>query len=224
MEKLSVQDQHTYDAIFRHPTSGNIEWHALVALFNHIGEVIDEPNGKMKVICNGQTIVLHGKAKDATLEEIQDIRRFLKESGAHIEAPTDSGDFLLVLDHSEARIYRQGEGEAKPIHIEPYDPHGWDKHVHDTHEYAPPHTSALHHEFYEKIANTLKGAKRILVFGSGKGSSKECDQMFEDLKGHHSGLAEKVVGKENLDLSHMTEGEVLAKAREIFQKPLVILI
>ena len=225
MEKLSAQDQQTYDSVFRHPTSGNIEWTALIALLKHMGEVVDEPNGKVKVNRNGQTLMLHANGKDAALEQIQDIRRFLKQSDAPDgEQKEEGSDFLLVLNHSEARIYRTVDSEAKPIHIEPYDPHGWDKHVHNSKETARPHTSALHHEFYEKIANALNGEGRILVFGSGKGSSQECDQMFEDLKHKHSDIAKRVMGLENLDLSHMTENEMLAKARETFAKPAIVLI
>ncbi len=224
MEKLSHQDQQTYDAVFRHPVSGNIERHALLALFNHLGEVIDEPNGKVKITRNGQTMMLRNHSKDADREEIEDIRKFLAASEETEPLGLQTSDYLLVLDHTEAHIYRTEAANATLTHIEPYDPHGWDKHVHDSHVTARHYTTALHHEFYVKIANALEGAGRILVFGSGKGSSQEFDHMLEDLKNHHPDFEKRLIGTLDLDLSHMTEGEMLAKAREIFGTPTALLV
>lgn len=214
MEKLSAQDQQTYDAIFRHPTSGNIEWHALLALLRHVVDVVDEPNGKIKILSRDQTLTLTVSGKDVDMEAVKDVRRFLKEFEKPADEPLVGPDYLLVLDHTEARIYRLDDTQAKLTHIEPYDPHGWDKHVHDAHVTARRYTSALHHEFYEKIANVLESAQRILVFGDGKGSSQEFEHMLEDLKRHHPDFEKRLVGTVDLDLSHMTEGELVAKARE----------
>jgi len=216
MEKLSNQDQHTYDAMFRHPTSGNIEWHALMAMFNHIGEVIEEPNGKVKILRNGHTLTLHQRGKDVALDTIKDIREFLKLSGVPDDVPAGGSNFLLVLDFAGARVYRTEDSDAKPVHIEPYDPNGLAKHVHDTHEYARPHTTRLHHEFYERILEALKGAEAIFVFTDGAGSSEEFEHMIADLKNHPADFENRIVGQESFDLKHMTEGQILAEARKRF--------
>jgi hypothetical protein len=216
MQTLSAKDQRTYDSVFRHPTSGNIEWTALIALIKHEGEVIDEPNGKLKFIRNGETLILKIHGKDADREAIEDVRRFFGKSEKTESHHPGVANFLLVLDHSEARIYRSESQDAIPILIEPFDPHGWDKHVHDTHVTARPYTTALHHEFYEKIADALSGAENILVFGDGNGSSSEFDRMLEDLKHRRPEIETHLLASINLDISHMTEAELLAKAREQF--------
>lgn len=216
METLSSQDQRTYDSLFRHPASGNIEWHAIKALLGHIGEVIDEPNGNIKFLLDTRALTLRTRTKDADQETIEAIRRFLKGAESHGESTSQTLNYLLVLDFAEARVYQSQAQDAERFRIEPYDPHGQDKHVHDKHEYARPHIPDLHHEFYQKIAEALKGAHQILIFGTGKGSSQEFDHMLEDLKRLHPEIESRVIGAVNLDLSHLTEGDILAKAREKF--------
>lgn len=218
MVRLTDQDQQTYDSIFRHPVSGNIEWHAVLQLFKHLGEVSEESNGKTKIVINGHTLTLHSHGKDLELVAIQDVKHFLKASETLASIANEQGDYVLILDHSDAKVFSSSAENATTTHIEPYDPHGWDKHVHDTHEYARRYTTALHHEFYEKIALALRPAEKILVFCAGKGSSQEFDDMLTDLNGEQFGVASRIVGVINLDLSHMTEGQVLARAREAFSK------
>ena len=214
--ELSGQDQQTYDAIFRHPTSGNIEWHSVLALVGHLGEVEDESNGKVKLTRNGQVLTLRPNGKDAGREEIADIRKFLQTSVSSVDNVDAYGDFLLVLVNAEARLYRSELVDSQAIHIEPYDPHGWDKHAHNPRENAPVPTSHMHHEFFEKVAAALKGARRILLFGDGKGSGLEFDRLVDDLNSHHRELAKLVIGSEAIDLSHMTDPEILALARQRF--------
>jgi hypothetical protein len=218
MVRLTDQDQQTYDSIFRHPVSGNIEWHAILQLFKHLGEVTDEPNGKTKIVVNGHTLTLHTHGKDLELVAIQDVKHFLKASETLASVSHEKGDYLLVLDHSDAKVFSSAAENTAPTHIEPYDPHGWEKHVHDTHVTARRYTTALHHEFYENIALALRPAERILVFCAGKGSSQEFDHMLQDLNGEQFGVASRVVGVIDLDLSHMTEGQLLARARIAFEK------
>ncbi|MDR3691789.1 MAG: hypothetical protein P4L46_20585 [Fimbriimonas sp.] len=214
MVELTGQDQHTYDAVFRHPTSGNIEWRGLLALFRHLGEVVDEPNGKLKFIRNGHAVTLDPQGKEADKDMVADIRKFLRTSETQSEIRQGAAKCLLVLDHAEARIYRTESPESKSIHIEPSDPHGWERHVHTHHVYARPSASGLHHEYFEKIANALAGAEEVLVLGDGSGSSRESDEFLQDLLKHDPNLAKRVIGVVKIDLNHMTEGEILAKARE----------
>ena len=42
------------------------------------------------------------------------------------------------------------------------------------------------------------------------------EQLLADLKAHHSDLAEKVIGTVVIDASHVTENQLLARARELF--------
>ena len=49
----------TYNTIFQHPVSHNLEWRAVRALLGKLGHIAEEPNGNLKVTRNGQILVLH---------------------------------------------------------------------------------------------------------------------------------------------------------------------
>src|SRR5580692_4147858 len=106
----------TYERIFQHPISHNLGWHDVYAMFRQLGEVSVEPNGSMKVTRNGQFIVLRSQhSKDvAAAEEVMALRHFLERT--ETTAPAAKGaetDWLVVIDHHEARLFRsalQGGG------------------------------------------------------------------------------------------------------------------
>ena len=62
----------------------NLEWRDLPALLNELADVKEEPNGKLKVTRNGQTLVMEpDRHKDvAQADEIMRIRRFLERTEA----------------------------------------------------------------------------------------------------------------------------------------------
>jgi hypothetical protein len=72
----------TYDRIFQHPISHNLEWHEVHALLEKLGEVVVEHNGNLKVTRNGQSMVLHApRTKDvAEMSEVMSLRHFLERS------------------------------------------------------------------------------------------------------------------------------------------------
>src|ERR1700733_6024129 len=106
---LNGRHQHTYDAIFRHPAAHNLEWHDVRSLLDALANVVEGTNGALHVTRNGQSVTLHApKHKDATVEDLLAIRRFLEHSGAPVlPAPVEAGTHLLVvIDHHEAKVYR----------------------------------------------------------------------------------------------------------------------
>jgi hypothetical protein len=54
------------------------------------------------------------------------------------------------------------------------------------------------------------------MFGTGTGASSAMEQLLLDLKEHHPDLAGRVVGSVAVDEHHLTENQLLAKARELF--------
>ncbi len=72
----------TYNTIFQHPVSHNLEWREVRALFAHIAEVAEQPNGNLRVTRHGESIVLHPpRTKDVhDVEELMAIRHFLQRS------------------------------------------------------------------------------------------------------------------------------------------------
>lgn len=132
------------------------------------------------------------------------------------EASQATLSLLVVIDHQEAKIYRMKSPGTQPKHITPYDPHGHGRHLHSAHEWTDGKRLPERKSYLEAIAKTLRGADEILLFGSGEGRSSAMEQLLADLKAHHSDLAEKVIGTVVIDASHVTENQLLARARELF--------
>lgn len=72
-------------------------------------------------------------------------------------------------------------------------------------------------EFLEQVAKTVEPAADILVIGHGKGKSNAMVRLVQHLERHHAGVAKKVVGAIDADLSAMTEPQILATARSWFE-------
>jgi hypothetical protein len=217
---LSGHHQRTYEAIFRHPAAHNLEWHDVRSLLAAIADVVETHNGSLQVTRNGHATILHPpKHKDvATIDDVLAIRHFLELSGgtASPQPVSPGAHLLVVIDHHEAKIYRMDLDGAVPRHLVPYDPHGFGRHL----QSENPHTAGKRvpeqKSFYESIAATLRGAERILIFGSGTGESSAMEQLVADLQRNHGDVAGHVVGTVVVDGHHLTEGQLLAQAREFF--------
>lgn len=81
---LTGAHQRTFDRIFQHPISHNLEWRDVHALLEEMGDVAKEHNGSLKVTRNNQILILHPTSKkDVTeMDEIMKLRHFLERSEA----------------------------------------------------------------------------------------------------------------------------------------------
>jgi hypothetical protein len=81
--QLNGRHQHTYEAIFRHPTAHNLEWHDVLSLLEALADVSEGNKGSIHVTRNGQMMTLPApKHKDvASVEQLLEIRHFLEKSG-----------------------------------------------------------------------------------------------------------------------------------------------
>ena len=164
-------------------------------------------------------LVLHRpRGKDlADKRELMQIRNFLERSGAPVPSVAPVGTHLLVvIDHREARIYSTELHGSVPQRIAPYDPFGFGRDLHYNQDDSNGQRKPEQKSFYEAVAKTLGGAKQILMFGTGTGASSAMEQLLADLKKHHKELAERVIGSIAVDEHHLTEDQLLAKARELF--------
>ena len=125
---------------------------------------------------------------------------------------------LVVIDHQEAKVYRTETKGTVPETIVPYDPYGYGRHLHSAQEWTDGKRLAEKKSFYEAIAKTLEGAEQILLFGSGIGRSSAMEQLLNELKYNHSRIAKKVIGSVVVDAHHTTGDQLLAKAREFYDK------
>ena len=214
---LSGAHQRAYEKIFQHPLSHNLAWREVYALLARLGQVVEGPNGNLTVTRNGQTLVLHPSAtKDAAeADELMKIRHFLERSETtRPETAGQGGHLLVVINHHEARLYWTEMLGAVPQQILPHDPDDFFRHAPNSKDFSRGREKPDPNSFFEPVAKALKDAGQILVFGSGTGTSSEMDQFLAWLKLHHADLAARIAGSLVIDEHHLTEAQLLAKARE----------
>jgi hypothetical protein len=214
---LNPSSQRTYEQVFQHPMSHDLEWRNLRTMFGELGEVDEEHNGNLKVTLGGHSFVFQPASDSdvASAEEIRKIRNLLRGS-EDLEGNSFGAHLLLVMNHSEARIYRTEMEGAIPEMITPYNPEGRLIHVHSSHDYGGPSEQPEMDAYFRDIAKSLKRAEKILIFGSGTGSSAAMTLFADWLRRNRKDISANVIAAVTIDQGHMTEGQLLAKAREIY--------
>jgi hypothetical protein len=190
------------------------------ALFRHLGQVEIEPNGNLKVTRHGRTLVLHApRTKEvADTAELMALRHFLeKTSAVPLNGKAIGADWLVVIDHREARIYRSTEPDSVPQQIRPaHKPDEFFRHAPNSKDFSRGQEKPEPNSFFEPVAGVLNGAGKVLIFGSGTGTSSEMEQLVAWLKENRPELGKRIVGTEVIDEHHVTEAQLLAKAREFY--------
>ena len=220
MQTLGIH-QGTYDALFRHPVARNLQWRDVRSMLCSVAEVAEEHgSGNVRFTRNGQTLTVHPpRRKDfSDVQELIHIRQFLERSGVPSQADVPDGVHLLVvIDHREARIFRAELRGSVPERITPYDPHGSRRHLRHVEEEDPSgRRKGELNTFYEAVARTLSGAERLLILGSSTGASSAMTHLAAEFKRRHPDLARRVIGTFVVDERHMTDDQLLAKAREVY--------
>jgi hypothetical protein len=211
--------QSTYDAIFQHPISRNLVWRDVRSMLGVLADVTEEHAEHVKFTRNGQTLTLHPpRRKDfSDIDELMRIRHFLERSGAPSQAATAEGMHLLVvIDHREARVFKAEIRGSVPRRITPYDPQGAHRHLRNVENDANGQRKPELKSFYEAVARTLEGAEKILILGSATGSSSAMDHLVAELKERHPDISRRVVGAIAINEQHMSENQLLEKAREFY--------
>jgi hypothetical protein len=219
MERLlSDSQRRTYEGIVGDSMPHDLEWHDLRALLTVLVDTVEEKDGELKITGNGNTLFLQPSDKSFVgTEPLREVRQFLERTGTKVPPLAAEGSHLLVvIDHRQARIYRAEAPGSLPERIVPYDPDGSGRHLHYVQNDSNGQRRPERKSFYEAVAKTLRGAEQILLFGPGTGASSAVDQLHAELKHHHPELAKRVVGTVPIDEKHVTEPELLARAREFY--------
>jgi len=209
----------TYNSLCQHPVSPNLGWHDLRALFRHLGQVEEEPNGKLKMTRNGEVLLLRApRTQDAAAaDEIMALRHFLERSSRSPAGEKETGaNWLLIIDHREARIYRSAAPGTVAQQIRPRVSEAAFRSAPGSPEAARRTEKITANAFFEPVAAVLNGAGKILVFGSGTGKSSELERFTLWLAQHRPEIARRVVGSMVVDEHQLTEAQLLAKARAFF--------
>jgi hypothetical protein len=219
--QLSGPHKKTYQHIFQHPMPHNLQWREVWSMLSAMPDATaaEDSKGNLKVSRNGQMLVLHRpRGKDlADKKELMQVRHFLERSETSAPpSPAVGTHLLVVIDHREARIYRTELHGSVPQRIAPYDPFGFGRDLHYNQDDSNGQRKPEQKSFYEAVAKTLRDAKQILLFGTGTGASSAMEQLLLDLKRHHPEIAKRVVGSRMVNEHHLTDDQLLAKAREFF--------
>jgi hypothetical protein len=217
--QLTGSHLRTYQTIFQHPVSHNLAWHDVHTLFRYIGVVEEEPNGNLKVTRNGQLLVLHpARTKDVgTTEELMALRHFLERSESVSPATVgEHAHWLVVIDHQVARIFRSELKGSVPERILPHEPDEYFRHAHNSKDFSRGQEKPDPNSFFGPVAKALQTGGPILVFGTGTGTSSEMEQFVAWLKKHRADIAARIIGSLVVDEHHLTEGQLLASAREFY--------
>ena len=79
---LNSRHRDTLLQLFQHPTSHNIEWHAVLSLLEAVGSVEQLHDGKFLVHLGAETEVLgRPEKKDIDVQQVVDLRRMLTGAG-----------------------------------------------------------------------------------------------------------------------------------------------
>jgi hypothetical protein len=90
---LSNHHRDTLEKIFRHPTSGNIDWRQVISLLDAVGTTVEEHNGNVKVTLGAETEVHHPpRGKDIDAQMVVDLRRMLTQAGVSPGDLPERGD------------------------------------------------------------------------------------------------------------------------------------
>jgi hypothetical protein len=221
---MAVDDRRTLDAIFHHPAPHNLAWMDVLRLLNHLGSADERADGKYSLTINGNHLVLHKPhGKDLDASQVTDLRHYLALSGISPDNPYGtpvpagprSVDVVVLIDHHDAKLYRVHlSSDQQAETVTPYDPHHFLHHLHhrdETSEQGQRPAEDL--TFYDKIAEALRDADRVVLLSHGKGSSNASNVLAERLKKQHPSIYAKIVRQAEINTSAMTEADVLAYGR-----------
>ena len=226
---LHGSHQAVYRQLFQHPAPRNLDWRKVTAMLKSIPDLQTEEDGHgdMKLARNGRTLTLHAPhSKDfSDLEQVMKLRHFLESAAAPAELPETAGHVVLVvIDHHEARIYQAEMDGTVPKQIRPYDPFGFGMQIRHHADGGDGRRPQELKSYYDAVIKTLQGAKEIPLFGVGVGGSSAMEHLLQELRERHHDLVGRVVNVVRVDEHHLSEDELLAKARGFYaarggQKP-----
>ena len=131
-----------------------------------------------------------------------------------------SNKFVVVtITKDEAKVWATGlERSSKPEKISAIDNNRHHHKLRQELRHKGPGLNPESKAFFENLSGVIKPASELLLLGHGEGKADAAHNFQSYLKEKHQDLANKIVGVIQVDVSHMTEPQVLAEARAWFDK------
>jgi hypothetical protein len=222
--QMATADRQTLDAIFHHPVAHNLNWMDTLRLITHLGSATEKADGKYSLTINRKHLIFHRPhSKHLDAGEITELRHYLASAGISPKNPYGTApaakpasvDVVALIDHHGAKLYRvdlsSGQGDKT---VRPYDPHHFLHHLHHGDELRENGQRAPEDlTFYDRIAEALREADRIVLLCHGVGLSNASQVLVERLKKCHPGIYARIVRQAEVNTSAMTEREILAYGR-----------
>lgn len=208
--------------VFGHPLPHNLEWTDVVSLVNHLGSVLERHDGNYEFsIGTTSEVFKRPHHKDVEVEDVVRLRAFLKRAGIDASGPKSESTgtqaphrsyVVLLIDHHSARFFEPRDDGVHIIereHLEPVDPHGFERHLEHRKEAdyqgerVPEPT-----EYYERVAQRLKGFDVALLLGDATGKSSALRYLVRFLQEKHKDVWARVADTVQVDLSSITIEEI----------------
>lgn len=212
---LDSEQRHTLERLTGHPLNHNIKWPEVLALLEALGEVSVDGDDRHRVTVAGHTEVFrpprhHG---DVPTEMVVKLRRFLASPAAETEPVRPGRDLLVVADHHSATVWEFEPPIERVDTVLPFDPRGRLRHLHHAEGHYQGQRAPEDPGYYRAIAEKVRGADTVLVFGHGDGHSAAARLLAERLRGHLAGT--RILAEARVDAKSFTEPELLAAARQL---------
>lgn len=223
---LTGSHRRTLQAIFRHPLAHNVEWRDVVGLIGEIGEAEEKHNGEFVFEVAGKRLELRKPHnKDLNGDQVIELRHFLGQAGVSPEGSSQPAaharpagpSLLIVVDNHETKIFHLDvtSADASEHVIRPYDPHHFLHHLaHKPQSREPGQRAPEDPAYYEKIAEAVALAAKIVVVGHGTGKSNAAHHLTQYLQSHHHETYSRIVRQITADLSSITKPQLLDLGRE----------
>lgn len=219
---LSSAHLRTYTAIFHHPAAHNLEWRDVKSLLARIGDLVEEPNGTVRVTREGEVLVLHPpRTKDvAGIAELMALRHFLKRSERPPMPKSIEKQWLLVIDHHEAQIYRcdpdAGDENTLGERVQSGPSEDFVRKARHSLDFTQRQEVSDQKDFFIPVADALGDDGRVLILGTGTGRSSEMEQFVAWATTFRPAIAQRIAGTMTVNLDHWTEPQLQAEARQFF--------
>ena len=144
-----------------------------------------------------------------------------QSSGIHQPQPElDGVHLLVVIDHREARIYKTELKASVPERITPFDPHGYGRYLHSVTDDSNGQRKRSAKVSTRRSQKVCKAQDRLCSSAPRLAASSAMEQLIANLNHHHADVAKRIVGSVAVDEHHLTEGQLLARAREFYASAL----
>ena len=222
---LSTAHRRTLETFYHHPIAHNLDRIDALSLFHRLGSVEHSINGAITYRIGDEHFrVAKAHGHSLMTEEVMGLRHLLTRAGwgpgtpaAEPEtAASASGDALLVVEESEARLFRLDvHAPDKAGHtIHPSDPHHILRHL-SHHDQGRDEEQRNKEEavFHTSVALALAPFHRIVLLGHGTGHSNAAQLLTVDLRHHHHAVFQRVVSEGTADISRLTDNQLLELGR-----------